>query len=213
LYNKSPSEITRRTSRFLNINCLNFFSNNIIDNIHLYQISPYVLKDNDGHILENIYQGSKVYEKVDEQREIKSGKLIWEHPSEIHVKDGNLTPEFWNWNNKHAVRYPNGFYGRHICLFSLWYENGQWMKLSYIQSRKKIYCSVYCELVQQTDAYKKLKQLYNNGINLQICEIDVRPCLLSREVLEREINNTKEPFGHGYVLATCLMECTDIFQI
>lgn len=32
--------------------------------------------------MENIWQGSKVYDVVDEQHEIKSGKLIWAHPTE-----------------------------------------------------------------------------------------------------------------------------------
>lgn len=185
--------------------------------IPLYQISPYVLKDAEGHLFENIWQGSKVYETVDEQEEIKSGKLIWSHPTETHVVNDQLTPEFWAWrkklwNNPYPVRYPNGFHGRHRCLYALWFENGDWIRLPYVPARKKIYCKIYAELVKETEAFKLLKALYDKGQSLQICEIDVRPGLMTEEVLRRELNNDKEPFGHAYVLATCLMDLTHIFD-
>jgi len=110
------------------------------------------------------------------------------------------------------VRYPNGYHGRHKCLCALWYENNQWITLSYIPARKKIYCKVYAELVQNTEAYKMLKALYDSGQSIQICEMDVRPGLITKEVLERELNNPLNPYGHGYCLAACLMGVTYIFD-
>lgn len=201
----------------LSLNCLHFFENNVTNGIPLWQVSPYRLKDAGGHLFENIWQFSKAYETVDAQYEIKSGQLIWSHPGETHVINGELTSEFWawrkkGWNNPKPVRYPNGFYGRHKCLYALWNENGTWEKLSYVPARKKIYCKVYAELVQATEAYKMLKALYDSGQSLQICEVDVRPGLLSEDVLRRELNNDKEPFGHGYVLSTCLMGLTHLFD-
>ena len=201
----------------LNLNCLHFFPNNVMHGIPLYQITPYYLRDADGHIFENIWQGSKLFEKVDPQHDVKAGQTIWSHPGETHVVNGQLTPAFWAWrkklwNNPYPVRYPNGFYGRHKCLCALWMENGQWITLPYVPARKKIYCKVYAELVQATEAYKMLKALYDSGQGLQICEMDVRPGLITEEVLRREVNNANEPFGHGYVLATCLMGLTHIFD-
>lgn len=99
------------------------------------------------------------------------------------------------WNNPYEVRYPNGYYGRHKCLYTLWNEDGEWVKLPYILARKKIYCKVYTELVQTTDAYKQLKELYDKGQSLQICEIDVRPGLITEETLRKELNNSKQSFG------------------
>jgi hypothetical protein len=93
-----------------------------------------------------------------------------------------------------------------------WYENNQWIQLSYIPARKKIYCKVYAQLVQATEAYKMLKELHDKGQGLQICEMDVRPGLVTKEVLIRELNNPDQPFGHGYVLAACLMGLTEIFD-
>lgn len=216
---------------------LNWYPNNRLTingpntkyDIPLYQITPYGLKDSEGHIFENIWQGSKVYPCIDAQHEIKANKVIWSHPAEIHVVNNNLTSEFWAWrkklwNNLYPVRFPNGYYGRHKCLYALWYENGSWIQLPYIPARKKIYCKIYAQLVQQTEAYTMLKKLYDSGQSLQICEMDVRPGLVTEEVLRRELNNAANPFGklntggscasfgHGYVLATCLMGLTHIFD-
>lgn len=201
----------------LNLNCLHFFKNNVMYDIPLYQITPYYLRDAEGHIFENIWQFSKCYEKVDAQHEVKTDNIIWSHPAETHVIDSQPTPAFWawrkkGWNNKYAVRYPNGYHGRHRCLCALWNDNGTWVTLPYVAARKKIYCKVYAALVQATEAYQMLKALHDQGQGLQICEMDVRPGLITEEVLRRELNNDKQPFGHGYVLATCLLGLTHIFD-
>lgn len=206
----------------INLNCLNFFPNNIhhdpvVGPIPLYEVVPYCLKDTKGHIHENLYQFSKVYESVDAQHEVKAGKLIWSHPAEVHVRDGQLTPEYWawrakGWRNPYAVRYPNGRHGRHKCLFSIWFDGEKWITLDYVQSRKMIYCKTYVNLVQATPAYQKLKAFYDQGYSLQINEMDVRNCLITEEVLRNELHNTKLPYGHGMVLAACLMGLTHIFD-
>jgi hypothetical protein len=210
----------------LNLNCLGFFPNDIypsvdINNkfidIPLYQITPYYLRDEEGHIFENIWQGSKLYEIVTEQREIKAGKLIWSHPTETHVVNGQVLPKYWEWRRKvykntYAVRFPNGIHGRHKCLGALWNDNGMWQLLPYIAARKKIYCKIYAELVKNTEAFTMLKTLHEQGVNLQLCEMDVRPNVITREVLRAELHNSKEPFGHGYVLAACLLGATDLFD-
>ena len=203
------------TPDVLNLNCLNFFPNNIQYyqdvKLDLSEISPYVLKDGAGHIFENIWQGSKIYPEVSAQKEIKAGKLIWEYQAEKHVDEsGNILPAYlkWReklWNNKYPVRYPNGYHGRSKCISALWFENGKWESLDYVAARKKIYCRWYLRLVRETDCFKKLKELYDSGISLQICEVDVRPGLISKETLQKELNNTKEAFGHGYVLAMGLL--------
>jgi hypothetical protein len=193
----------------LNLGILSWFPNNVHHGLPLYQLSPYYLKDDQGHIMENIWQGSKVYPTITEQYQIKGGSVIWQHPSEVHVKNNEITPQFWVWrkkvwNNPYPVRFPNGFHGK-SCLCALWYEDDQWSRYQYIEARKKIYCRVYEFLVKKTACYAQLKKLYDNGQSLQICEMDVRPGLVTEEVLYREINNPDEPFGHGYVLTACLM--------
>lgn len=201
----------------INLNCLNFFPNNIMHGIPLYEIVPYCLKDAAGHIHECLWQFSKLYPSVDAQHEVKAGKVIWSHPAEVHVTNNQPTPAYWawrkkGWENPYPVRYPNGRAGRHKCLCSLWYNGKEWEVLDYIAARKKIYCKTYVNLVQGTTAYKMLKDLYDKGYSLQICEMDVRPGLVTEEVLRRELYNTKSPFGHGFALAACLMGLTHIFD-
>ena len=114
-------------------------------------LSPYVLRNEHGQLLENIWQFSKVYEIVNALKTPLSrfhpDTIIWEHPREIHFKDGELTEDFWAWrekgmNNLYAVRYPNGFKGRTKCLFAVWPGNNdeEDVKLNYIEGRKRIYC-------------------------------------------------------------------------
>lgn len=203
--------------RSINLNCLNFFPTNVYHGIPLYQLTPYYLRDENGHIFENIWQGSKLYEFVAQQTEIKAGKVIWNHPTETHVVNGQVLPAYWAWrrkiyNNPYAVRFPNGYYGRDKCLGALWQVDDQWRLLSYIAARKRIYCEVYADLVQKTEAFAMLKTLHSQGIDLQLCEMDVRPGLVTRDVLQTELHNTKQSFGHGYVLAACLLDATDLFN-
>lgn len=212
-----PKIPSTRLPYAVNLNCLNFFPNNIEYNIPLYQLTPYYLRDEEGHIFENIWQGSKIYHFVSAQTEIKANKVIWQHPTETHVINGLIQPAYWAWrskvyNNQYAVRFPNGYEGRHKCLGALWKTRDRWELLPYIVARKKIYCKVYAELVQKTEAYTMIKKLYDQGFDLQICEMDVRPSLITRELLKTELHNTKESFGHGYVLASCLLGATDLFD-
>jgi hypothetical protein len=207
----------------------------------LYKLSPYVLRDNNGFIFENLYQLSKLYPYVEAQKEIKSNKLIWEHPIEIHIKDGYITKELWAWRSKgfqnpYPVRYPNGFKNKHLVECSLWKQpapNGNnipiehtindkiglynipegWVALDYISARKYLYCQMYCILAKQQPAYHQLKALYNSGVSMQICEIDVRPGIITREYLEQEINNKDAPFGHGFVLCCLLTNNEDLFYM
>lgn len=200
----------------INLNLLNFFTNNIHNGIKLYELSPYNLKSVEGYIFENIWQGCKIYQQVIAQKEIKIGKVIWEHPSETHIINNVIQPQYWQWrqkllNNKFAVRYPNGFYGRHNVVCSVWKEDEKVVYYDYITARKKIYCKIYEQLVYKTEAYHQLKQLYQTH-SLQICEIDVRPGLLTEEILREELNNPAQCFGHGYVLAACLMGLSHIWN-
>src|SRR3990170_1429443 len=110
------------------------------------ELGPYQLKDEQGRIMENIFQFAKCYKRVPKVVQKYSrwnNTIIWEHPEEIHMDEkGNLTQEFWNWrykgmNNKYAVRYPVG-YNREMrasCQYCLWNDE----KLDYVESRKKIY--------------------------------------------------------------------------
>lgn len=146
-------------------------------------LGPYVLKDDGGRIMENIYQFSKCY------REVPAVKLCysrydmtttWDHPAETHIdSSGNLTPEYWNWRakgmyNPFYVRYPPGCENMNKCQYALHQdENGYIIgPLDYIQSRKQIYLPIYCKLVKKESQFIELKKRLQDGENLLIIEVD-----------------------------------------
>jgi len=141
------------------------------------ELGPYVLKDEKGRIMENIWQFSKVYARVPESTQRYSrwdNSIVWQHPSEQHVSNnGELLPEYFEWrkkgmNNQYPVRYPVGFSHRGECLYAFW--NNQ--KLDYVEARCKIYFPIYRKLVIEQEKYSKLKKLHEDGYNLMICEVD-----------------------------------------
>jgi len=147
------------------------------------ELGPYDLVNEDGEIMENYWQFAKVYKKVpkSKRRDSRNKKTIWDHPSEIHLKDNKLTPEYYAWRekgmkSKDAIRYPVGFNHRHECLYALAKkddgtidENNQ---LGYVESRKKIYVKEYCRLVKKEDKFKELQNRLKSGENLLIIEVD-----------------------------------------
>lgn len=210
-----------QTEGYISVDCASWFPNNVcyLDNeiIPMYQVSPYYLKDKEGHLFENVWQGCKIYPFVIAQHQVYSGNVTWDHPEEVHVINNNVLPAYWEWrkklfNNPYPVRYPNGFHGRHHCLTALWELDGVWNKYDYISARKVIYCREYAKLVKETDAFRKLKSLLDSGIKLQLCEIDVQDVEVTKELLINRLHDVSKPFGHGYVLATCLLGHEDIFS-
>lgn len=197
------------------------------------ELSPYLLTNSRGFIMENIWQFSKVYEKVKYSKQIYSQwdrTVIWEHPEETHVdEDGDLTLEYLEWRrkgyrNKYPVRYPVGIKDRHKCLYSYWRKE----KLDLIEARKKIYLPIYKKLVKRQPKFHKLLDMLKKGINLLIIEVDGPhqesleyykskynvndnfiendTILANYENLQIMLNDKKHSFGHGYCLAIALLE-------
>jgi hypothetical protein len=195
-------------------------------------IGPYVLKNEQGQLMENIYQFSKVYETVPKSKQIYSrwdNRVIWDCPSEKHVEDGEVNDAYWKWreagmNAKEAIRYPVGMKHRGQCLYALW--EGE--KLNYVQARKEIYMKTYKELVMKEPKFIKLKKWLKEGKNLLIIEIDgphqesldyykqkynvqddfieQSTMLATKENLEIMLNDTRHNYGHAYCLSACLQD-------
>lgn len=150
-----------------------------------YPLSPYELKNEQGQIMENIWQFKKVYQTVPESQQKYSrfnNTIIWSHPAETHVDtNGNITPEYLQWrtkglNNPYPVRYPVGYRHRHACLYSLDNKPDGSIHLDnhldYVEARKKIYVKEYCRLVRNQPLFQKLQTKLANGTNLLIIEVD-----------------------------------------
>lgn len=139
--------------------------------------------------VENCYQYSKIYPQyVDENKSPTPQYFEW-------AKKG--------WLQKKAVRYPMGPGVKPLYL--LW--NGK--KYGYIESKEKIYIPLYARSVVKSEAYQKLKNIWNfcqdNDLNLVLLDFDAydhRSRGLSwKEVIYQE----KKKFGHGFVLAFLLL--------
>lgn len=150
-------------------------------------LSPFELKDEDGRLMENLWQFSKVYARVKRTTCRYSrfdARVIWDHPAEVHVgDDGKLTPEYVAWRakgfaNPDAVRYPVGFHGRHACLGALLDEHAvahtdpSGHLLGYVEARKEIYQPLYMRLARRRPEYRELLEKLRRGENLLIVEID-----------------------------------------
>ncbi len=149
-------------------------------------LSPYELKNDKGHNLENIWQFSKVYTKVPKTSCTYSrydSRLIWDHPAEVHITEtGVITKELRKWRKKgfeckDAVRYPVGYSYRHQCLGAIKTlghgENiSDFELLDYIESRKKIYLPLFLKMVKNKPQFLQLKNRVKSGENLLIIEVD-----------------------------------------
>lgn len=81
----------------------------------------------------------------------------------------------------------------------------------YISSRKAVYVPLYSELVEKTDFYKALKKKVDEGQSVLILDYDgPRDGIMevTIENLVNKINDPKDPFGHGYVIAALLADIT-----
>jgi hypothetical protein len=211
-------------------------------------LSPYHLCDEQGRCIENLWQFSKVYRMVTGQRiplnrYVRRDTIIWDHPAQVHVSlTGEHSLEYWNWRkkgmaSKHAIRYPNGFYGRRDCMYALWptstptedtvvFDGQHYEKLSYIASRKKIYCALYAQYAPVHWEFLKIKEMMNQGKDIIICEVDGPNPLwykgtpieqyftdkgleINQTVIEYLINDPAHPFGHGYTLAALFLDGAD----
>ncbi len=196
-------------------------------------LSPYSLRDEQGRLLENVWQFSKVYEKVTLSVQYISRwnhTITWEWPAETHLRNNQLTQEYFHWrregmNARYAIRYPNGHRNRSQCLFSL--KEGEETRLDYVEARKQIYLPEYCRLVRQKPQFETLTRRLRSE-NLLIIEIDGPrqesldyyvqkygvadsfieddTMLATAENLKIMLNDTTHPFGHGYCLAAALLD-------
>jgi hypothetical protein len=205
-------------------------------------LGPYILKDENGCIMENLWQYQKMYKKVPATTQYYSRwnkTVIWSHPAETHYINDQIQPAYWAWrekgmNNPYYVRYPVGFGNMHKCLFAI--KSGEpTKKLDYVEARKEIYVPTYCELVKKEPKFQELKNKLSNGENLLIIEVDGPhqesleyymdmyelddnfiengTMLATDENLTIMLNDDKHPFGHGYCLAMALLDLENLTEL
>jgi hypothetical protein len=193
------------------------------------ELSPFVLRDDDGVIMENYWQFSKIYPKVHKIKQLvtaKSNKIRWAYETEMHYNvEKNISPEYWIWRsrgfkNPYWVRYPNGYGHRTEVVGSIIGKPGEYEMIGYVEARKRIYVSKYRECAVKTQAFTDLKKRFDSGEKLQIVEVDGPTYTseypynlvvggsipITKKILTSLVNNPSQNFGHGYTLCACLMD-------
>lgn len=198
-------------------------------------LSPYVMKDDNGIIMENYWQFSKIWKKVYKIRQPISqydNSVRWEYDDEKHLeisgsadlKRFKILKEYYVWqqkgfNSKKWVRYPNGFNHHKETIGSVY----RGKIIGYIEARKKIYYKKYRDIAITKKLFKDLKERYENGENIQIVEVDgpakgdtypynrvqtsggLGSLKITKKRLIALINNPDQAFGHGYCIASMLL--------
>lgn len=147
-----------------------------------WPLSPYYLKDGKDRIFENIWQFSKVYQRVPRSLQHYSRydtRIIWDHPAEKHIdENGSLLPAHYAWRKAgmsaaDAVRYPVGQSKsmRSSCLYA-YRDDEPDKRLDYIDARKEIYLQEYVCLVKQEPQFRELQAMMSAGKKLLIIEVD-----------------------------------------
>lgn len=136
--------------------------------------------------LENIWQGSKVYD-VD----LDASKII--QPS-FYERRKNMAHD----PQPHRRALPKAK-GTPVCA----YWDGT--LLSYLDSRL-IYCELYQSLVRNTPEYQELVRMRENGTNLQIIGYDGQNLPITNEAMKTACLDPTKPFGHELVLCCMLKD-------
>lgn len=135
--------------------------------------------------VENAWQYSKVYEEYIDEETGNPSKAWYEW------RDAG-------WNKKTADRYPMGK-GK-IPLYSFW----RGIKLSYVHARIQIYCPLYANAVERTDAYLKLKALYRKYGELVLLDFDAYDHRELEMTYRNVLFDSTRKMGHAFVLAMLL---------
>lgn len=134
--------------------------------------------------VENGWQYSKVY-------------------SEHVGKNGMPTDEYFEWaqngwREKRANRYPMGK-GREPE-FSHW--DGE--NLTYVEARRKIYIPLYSKAVVKTEAFERLKMIYETMREIVLWDFDAYDHRAFGMSWNDVIDDPNKKMGHGFVLAMLL---------
>lgn len=117
--------------------------------------------------VETFFQCGKVYPCHDELGEPNEDFFKWRNMM-YSKKKGELSKE--------ELRHPErtlGYSSKDCCYFPYYdVTSGKYEPLDYVTSRKKVYIPNYALLVSQTETYKKLKTLVDEGKKIALADFD-----------------------------------------
>ena len=135
---------------------------------------------------ENYWQSGKVYEGIDPE----------------------ASTNWWKMQDKPKRRYPAG---KGLRVLHGIYDDG--VIRDYIDARKNIYVPEYYNLIINRESINTCLDILNTGKSITIYDFDGPrtddgnvTCLpLNVELIQKKINDTKFPFGHGYIVGAILL--------
>lgn len=196
------------------------------------ELGPYLLKDDEGVIMENAWQFRKLYPWVTKSNQPMTRfdkTIVWSHPEETHITNGEPNEKYWAWREKgmkceYPIRYPvgNGIHkSRCICVLT---DDGR--RLGIEEGRKEVYLATYAKLVKKQPKFKDLRKRVMGGENLLIIEpdgphqesleyyketygvndsfIEQDTMLMTMKNVKIMLKDAKHSFGHGYCLGMAL---------
>lgn len=161
---------------------------------------------------ENLWQYSKVYPRIYAYDPVTGVKRIVPGIG----PDGEPTPEYWAWRSHFFAQGGKG--NRHPalpsmirhkdCRYMVYFENGVWHHLSYIEARKKIYIPGYATLVAKTGTYRALADRVSRGEKIALVDFDswnyYGKDMTDPGTMKDAVNNPDRKLGHAYVIKMLL---------
>jgi hypothetical protein len=164
---------------------------------------------------ENFWQFSKVYAKTQKQKQKNWTQIAEQHAALSSGENEEPFPAYFRWRDRgfrssQAIRRPNGTIAKGgKPLYTLY----RGKRLGYIDARKQLYQPIYQRLARSTAEYGKLLRLMRDGQNVLLIEPDgpdVRSYPEGREMSEpllaELIDDERHIYGHGFALASALLE-------
>lgn len=96
------------------------------------------------------------------------------------------------------------------CLPTFVWWNGRC--ISYLEGRKEVYGKLYTDLIVKTEAFQRLKEMYDRGDDIALFDIDGTDHVGLGRSYEDLLNDPVRPFGHGLLLCMLLedVKLTDL---
>lgn len=154
------------------------------------ELGPYELKTPEGHLVENRYQFSKVYEKTPEVTisvSSRDRRVAWEYPgTQFLSSEGKILPEYWEWRRRGMacelpVRNPVGWPAMKTCLYAVdglfslvdyEVDPNDLVRLGYVEARTEIYQRQYRRSAIKSPHFHQLLDRLIEGERLLIAEVD-----------------------------------------
>jgi hypothetical protein len=130
----------------------------------------------------------------------------WQSGKVFEGLNHNTTKAWWKAQTTPHRRYPNS---RGMKVKYAIFDDYPGEKLDYVTSRKKVYVPEYFELMKNTKSAVKWRKIVERGDDVCVFDFDgprndqgEPVCeLVTLELLKDKINDTKFPFGHGFIIS------------